>query len=252
VTGGDEVGVLATSREACRVAGEARYRLGPLAVPDLDDLAGAAAAEAVWLFAVRACGADVRFALDDRSGPVVGRLVARLDGMPLAIELAAARVEALGVTGLLDRLDDRFGLLTAGDRTAAGRHRSLAATVDWSYRLLDEAEARVLRAGSVFPGPFTLGGAEGGGGGGGAAGAGWGDGGGRVPRRAGPDGRAGYVMLETLRAYGSRLLAEAGEEEQAAAALAGYALAVAQQAAAGLYTSTAEVAAARWLDAEDA
>ena len=248
----DELRVLATSREPLRVAGEARYRLGPLAVPDLDDLAGAAAAEAVALFADRACCADVRFALDDRTGPVVGRLVARLDGMPLAIELAAARVEALGVTGLLDRLDDRFGLLTAGDRTA-GRHRSLAATVDWSYQLLDEAEARVLRAVSVFPGPFTLEGAEA------VAGAGAGpavlhlvDCSLLVPPRAGPDGRARYVMLETLRAYGSRLLAEAGEEEQAAAALAGYALAVAQQAAAGLYTSTAEVAAARWLDAEDA
>src|SRR5262249_33517854 len=88
VGGCGEVRVLATSREPLRVAGEARYRLGPLAVPDLDDLAGAAAAEAVALFADRACCADVRFALDDRTGPVVGRLVARLDGMPLAIELA--------------------------------------------------------------------------------------------------------------------------------------------------------------------
>src|SRR5262249_18623714 len=186
-------------------------------------------------------------------GPVVGRLVARLDGMPLAIELAAARVEALGVTGLLDRLDDRFGLLTAGDRTAAGGHRSLAATVGWCYRVLDGGGARGRGAGSVCPGPFTLEGAEA------VAGAGAGpavlhlvDCSLLVPPRAGPDGRARYVMLETLRAYGSRLLAEAGEEEQAAAALAGYALAVAQQAAAGLYTSTAEVAAARWLDAEDA
>ena len=80
------------------MAGEARYRLAPLALPDLDDLAGAARAEAVALFADRARSADARFALDEQTGPAVARLVARLDGMPLAIELAAARVEALGVS----------------------------------------------------------------------------------------------------------------------------------------------------------
>ena len=84
----------------------------------------------------------------------------RLDGMPLAIELAAARVEALGVPQLLDRIDDRFTLLEAGDRLAAARQRSLTATVEWSYRLLDERDRRVFRALSVFPGPFTLEGAE--------------------------------------------------------------------------------------------
>ena len=177
----------------------------------------------------------------------------RLDGMPLAIELAAARVEALGVAQLLDRLDDRFALLAAGDRLAAGRHRSLAATVEWSYQLLDERERRVFRAVSVFPGPFTLEAAEA------VAGAGAGPAVLRlvdcsllVPPRAGPDGRSRYVMLETLRAYGAGLLAEAGEQDGAAAALAGYALEVAEQAAAGLQTGTGEVAAARWLDAEDA
>src|SRR6516165_10929627 len=80
--------------------------------------------------------------------------------MPLAIELAAARVEALGVGQLLDRLDDRFALLAGADRLAAPRQRSLAATVQWSYQLLDETERRVFRAVSVFPGPFTLEGAE--------------------------------------------------------------------------------------------
>ena len=79
--------------------------------------------------------------------------------MPLAIELAAARVEALGVAQLLDRLDDRFALLIGGDRLAAGRHRSLAATVQWSYQLLEDHERQVLRRLSVFPGPFTLQGA---------------------------------------------------------------------------------------------
>ena len=131
----DDVKILATSREPLAVAGEARYRLGPLTLPGPDDPAWES--EAVALFADRARRADTRFALDDRTGPVVARVVARLDGMPLAIELAAARVEALGVTQLLDRLDDRFALLTGGDRLAPSRHRSLAA---WSTPALVEAQ----------------------------------------------------------------------------------------------------------------
>ena len=85
----------------------------------------------------------------------------RLDGMPLAIELAAARVEALGVAQLLDRLDDRFGLLAGGDRLAAARHRSLAATVEWSYQLLSEQEQRVFRQVSCVPGAVHAGGRRG-------------------------------------------------------------------------------------------
>jgi len=250
--------VLATSREPLHVAGEGRYRLAPLGLPDPDDLADAARAdaaraEAVALFADRARLVDPGFALDGPAGPAVARVVTRLDGMPLAIELAAARVETLGLTELLNRLDDRFDLLTTGHRLAADRQRSLAATVEWSYRLLDEAERRVFRAVSVFPGPFTLRAAEAVGG----AGA-------RsavlrlvdcsllVPPRADPDGRFRYVMLETLRAYGNRLLAEAGEDAGAAAALAGYVLEVTEEAAAGLQTGTGDLAAARWLDAEEA
>ena len=249
----DDVPILATSREPLAVAGEARYRLAPLALPDLDDLAEAARTEAVALFADRARSADARFTLDEQTGPAVARLVARLDGMPLAIELAAARVEALGVTGLLDRIDDRFALLAGGDRTAPARQRSLAATVQWSYQLLDDDERRVFRAVAVFPGPFTLEAAEA------VAGAGAGlvvlrlvDCSLLVPPRPGPDGRPRYVMLETLRAYGAGLLAEAGERDGTAAALAGYALGVAEDAAAGLQTSTGEAAAARRMDAEDA
>jgi predicted ATPase/DNA-binding CsgD family transcriptional regulator len=248
----DDLRVLVTSREPLAVAGEARYRLGPLALPASGGPAQGAGAEAVRLFADRARQVDARFALDGQTGTAVATLVTRLDGMPLAIELAAARVEALGVAQMLDRLDDRFALLSAGPRLAASRHRSLAAAVEWSYQLLDESERRVFRAVSVFPGPFTLQAAE--------AVAG------RdaepavlrlvdcsllVPPRAGPDGRYRYAMLETLRAYGARLLAEAGETDRAAA-LAGYALGVAEQAAAGLQTTTEEAAAAQWLDAEDA
>jgi len=248
----DDLRVLATSREPLRVTEEAGYRLGPLAVPDPGDLADAARAEAVVLFADRACQADAHFALDGETGPEVARLVTRLDGMPLAIELAAARAEALGVSGLLDRLDDRFALLAGGDRRAPPRQRSLAATVEWSYQLLEEHEQRVFRAVSVFPGPFTLEGAEA------VAGEGAGlavlrlvDCSLLIPPRTGADGRPRYVMLETLRAYGAQLLAEAGEQDTVSAALASYTLRVAEEAAAGLQSSTGEAAAGRWLDAEE-
>jgi predicted ATPase/DNA-binding CsgD family transcriptional regulator len=251
--GADDVRVLATSREPLRIAGEVRYRLGPLTLPDPDDGAAAGESEAVTLFADRAWLVDPRFSLDEKTTAAVARLVARLDGMPLAIELAAARVDVLGVAQLLDRIDDRFGLLAEGDRLAEERQRSLAAAVQWSYQLLDDHERRIFRAVSVFPGPFTLEGAD----------AVAGPGAERavlrlvdcsllVPPRVDPDGRSRYVMLETLRAYGAGLLAAAGEGDAVAAALAGYALRVAEDATAGLTASAGEVAAARWLDAEDA
>jgi predicted ATPase/DNA-binding CsgD family transcriptional regulator/transcriptional regulator with XRE-family HTH domain len=249
----DDVRVLATSREPLRVAGEARYRLASLDLPDPDDPAEATKAEAVALFADRAKDVDTHFTLDDQTAPAVARLVTRLDGMPLAIELAAAQVEALGVTGLLSRLNERLALLAGADRLAPSRQRSLTATVAWSYQLLNEAEQRVFRAVSVFPAGFTLEGAEA------VAGAAAGAAVLRLvdcslltPPRDGPDGRSRYSMLETLRAYGAGQLAETGEQDQAAAALAGYALKVAEQAAAGLQTRAGERAAARWLDAEDA
>ena len=240
----DDVRVLATSREPLAVAGETRYRLAPLTLPSPGDPVDGGRSEAVALFADRARRADPRFALDEQAGPAV----ARLDGLPLAIELAAARVEALGVAQLLDRIGDRFALLTGGDRLAADRQRSLAATVEWSYRLLEEHERRVFRQVSVFPAGFTLEGAEA------VAGPGAGpvvlrlvDCSLLVPPRAGPDGRSRYVMLETLRAYGAGLLTETGEADGAAAALARYALRVAGQAAAGAQSGDGELAAPRWL-----
>jgi predicted ATPase/DNA-binding CsgD family transcriptional regulator len=246
----DDLRVLATSREALQVTGETRYRLGPLATPDPSGSAGRS--EAVTMFVERAQHADGRFALDDYTRPMVGQLVTRLDGMPLAIELAAARVEALGVAQLLVRLDDRFALLTAGDRLTE-RHRSLAAMIDWSHQLLDRHEQQVFRALSVFPGPFTLEAAE----------AVAGPGSGPVllrlvdcslvgPPRTQLDNRCRYTMLETLRAYGATRLNAAGEQDRAATALAGYALAVAEQAAVGLQTAEGQLPAVRWLDAEDA
>ncbi len=249
----DDVRVLATSREPLRVAGESRYRLAPLTLPDPDNAADPDQSEAVALFADRARLADAGFELTAETAPVVARLMARLDGMPLAIELAAARVEALGVAQLLNRIDDRFTLLEAADRLAAGRQRSLAATVEWSYRLLTPPERGVFRAVSVFPGPFTLEAAEA------VAGTGAGpavlhlvDCSLLVPPRADPDGRSRYLMLETLRAYGAGVLASEEEDDAAAAALARYALRVAEEAMTGLAARTGEVAAARWLDAEDA
>jgi predicted ATPase/DNA-binding CsgD family transcriptional regulator len=247
----DDVRVLATSREPLRIAGEAACRLAPLPVPGQGD--DIAAAEAVALFADRARAADAGFALTGQNRADVARLVGRLDGMPLAIELAAARVEALGVSQLLGWLDDRLALPAGGGRLAAGRHRSLAAAAEWSYQLLAGDERRVFRHLSVFPAPFTLEAAEA------VAGQGAAPAVLRlvecsllVPPRPGQDGRMRYAMLETLRGYGAGLLAGAGEQDQAQAALARYAVGVAEEAGAGVITAAGELAGARWLDAEDA
>jgi non-specific serine/threonine protein kinase len=251
--GADDVRVLATSREPLRIAGEVRYRLGSLTLPDPGDLAATARCEAVTLFADRARRVEPGFALDEKTAATVARLVARLDGMPLAIELAAARVDALGVTQLLDRIDDRFGLLADGDRLAEERQRSLAGAVRWSYQLLDDTERRVFRAVSVFPGPFTLDAAEA------VAGARAGPAVLRLvdcslvlPPQTGPDDRSRYGMLETLRAYGARLLAETGEEDEVSAALAEHTAEMAGEALAEVYTRTRELDGLRHLDAEDA
>ena len=251
----DDLRILATGREPMGIGGEVRYRLSPLAVPGrgLGQQAETGTYPAVTLFVERARQSDRRFALNSETEPLAARLVQRLDGMPLAIELAAARVEALGLQQLLDRIDNRFGLLTGGNRTAPVRQQSLAATVDWSYQLLGENEKRVFRRLAIFPGPFTLDAAAM------VAGAAAEpivlrlvDCSLLTPPRASADGNARYMMLETLRAFGLERLAEAGEQTDAAAAMAGYALRAAEQAAEGLRISGTELTAAQRLDAEDA
>jgi predicted ATPase/DNA-binding CsgD family transcriptional regulator len=259
----DDVWVLATSREPLGVGGESRYRLGPLPLPASGADAGVgfgagagtiAGSAAMTLFADRAQMADSAFRLDSSTSAAVARLVTRLDGMPLAIELAAARVEALGVTQLAGLLDDGFRLLAAADPRVADRHRTLAATAEWSYQLLGERERHVFRMLAVLPGSFTLEAARA------VAGPGAEDSVLRLvdcsllaPPRAGVDGRARYLMLQTLRSFASdRLAPDERELVAASAGLAHYALSVAEQAAAALNSSAGELAAARWLDAEDA
>ena len=251
----DDICILATSREQLWVGGEARYRLAPLALPASGDPAAISESEAVALFAERARQADPQFALAAETIPLAAHVVARLDGMPLAIELAAARVETLGMAGLAQRIDGALQLLNAGDSMAATRHQSLAAVADWSYQLLSGPERRAFRRLSMFPGPFTLEAAEA------VAGP---DAGPIVlrlvdrslvtPPRPGPDKRMRYAMLETLRVYARDQLASAGEEEEeaATAGVVGFALSVAEAAWAGLQTSDSEVDALRLLDAEDA
>ena len=194
--------ILATSREALGVPGEVQLPVPPLA----DD-------DAVSLFADRAAAVDPGFALGDHH-ELVAHVCRRLDGMPLAIELAAARVKMLPVPEIAERLGDRFRLLTGGPRTAEARHRTLRATVDWSHDLLGEAQRVLLRRLSVFRGGWTLEAAEGV------------CAGGAVPatdvleltsdlvERSLAVAREGrFRLLETIRQYAGERLVESGEEE---------------------------------------
>jgi predicted ATPase/DNA-binding CsgD family transcriptional regulator/Tfp pilus assembly protein PilF len=145
--------IVATSREPLRVRGETVWRVPPLDLPpESADGAGLGAHEAVRLFAARAAGARAGFALTEDNVAPVARLCRALDGIPLGIELAAARVRALSVEQIADRLRGRFQLLDSGDRTAPLRQQTLRATVDWSYELLDEPEQVLLRRLAVFSG----------------------------------------------------------------------------------------------------
>jgi len=154
--------VLASSQEPLGIAGEEVYRLPSLAVPDAGEISiqEALSAGAVRLFVERAKAADRRFVLHDKSVPTVVAICRRLDGIPLAIEMAAARASLLGVDTLAEKLDERFRVLTQGDRTALPRQQTLRATLDWSNGLLSDRERTVLRRLSVFSGGFTLEGAS--------------------------------------------------------------------------------------------
>jgi predicted ATPase/class 3 adenylate cyclase len=151
------VRVLATSREGLKVGGEQIVMVGPLDVPDEGvDLETVRESDAVRLFSERGRAARPDFDLDDSNSGAVLRLCRRLDGLPLAIELAASRLSVLTPDELAHRLDHRFQLLTGGERTAMERHQTLRAAIDWSYDLLSRPEQRLFDRLGVFAGGFTL------------------------------------------------------------------------------------------------
>jgi len=221
--------ILATSREPLGITGEAVWPVEPLALPAPGaelDVARSLSFDAVRLFVERAGAARPGFTVtDDDVGAVVG-ICRALDGMPLALELAAARLRTMTAAQLADRLDDRFRLLTGGGRTAAPRHQTLRAMVDWSWELLADAERAVLRRLAVFAGGATLEAAE-------SVCAG-----GPVDIAdvldlltslvdkslvvAGDDAVPRYRLLETIKAYGLERLDEAGERESIRRAHAKY------------------------------
>jgi predicted ATPase/DNA-binding winged helix-turn-helix (wHTH) protein len=220
--------VIATSREPLRAEGEWVYRVPPLDVPpegeqDLDAVLQHSAAR---LFVERTRAAEPATILGPGVAAATTKICRRLDGIPLAIELAAARAAALGVEALAARIDDRLSLLTEGRRTAPARHQTLRATLDWSYELLTEPERVVMRRLSVFSGEFTM---E-------AAGqsAGFGEVGAAevveslaslvakslIASEAG-DPAPRYRLLETMRAYAIDKLTQSGEFEAVSRRYAG-------------------------------
>ncbi|HEU5404452.1 MAG TPA: tetratricopeptide repeat protein [Gaiellaceae bacterium] len=161
--GAPRLTVLATSRQPLRVPGEVLFRVPSLGIPDPereDDPEALLRYQAVRLFVQRAGAVAPGFALDGETAPAVARICHRLDGLPLALELAAARVDALSPAALAGRLDDRFRLLRAGSRTAPTRQQTLEATLDWSHELLSAAERTLLRRLASFSGSFGLEAAE--------------------------------------------------------------------------------------------
>ena len=215
------VTVLATSRELLGIAGEAAWRVPSLAAPDparLPSVEHLAGYEAVRLFAERAALGRPGFAVTAENAPAVAQICARLDGLPLALELAAARVRVLAPEQIAARLDDRFRLLTGGSRTALRRQQTLRAAVDWSHDLLPEAERALLRRLAVFAGGWTLDAAE-------AVGVGAGveaeevldvltqlvDKSLVVAEAPAGRGEARYRLLETVRQYAEEKLLDAGE-----------------------------------------
>ena len=214
------VKVLASSREQLRVAGEALFQVPPLAVPAGDGeitLAALTQYESVHLFVDRALAANQAFHVTEQNAAAVAEICRRLDGMPLALELAAARVRSLSVERIAERLGDRLRLLTGGDRTALPRQQTLRALIDWSFDLLPEAERALLRRLAVFAGGWTLEAAEEV-----ASGSG-------IPKASvldllsrlvekslveiDADGER-YRLLETIRQYAQEKLDESGEQSE--------------------------------------
>jgi len=159
-----KVKVLASSRQALGINGEETYRLPSLGVPNQDAAVALTVIEAlqsaaVGLFVERARSVDQRFALTDDNAPIVAEICRRLDGIPLALELAAARVGTLSPRQLRERLDERFRVLTGGSRDVLPRQQTLRALIDWSHDLLDERERALFRRLSIFVNGFTLEGA---------------------------------------------------------------------------------------------
>lgn len=210
-----ELRVLATSREPLRIAGEHAWPVAPLACPPDGALApDITAYGATRLFLERARAAAPRAPLHDAEAPLVARICRRLDGIPLAIELAAARLRHLPLKDLERGLDDRFRVLTGGDRTALPRHRTLRAAIDWSHQLLGEPERALLRRLSVFAGGWTAAHARE------LCGGDVDDALGHLADQSlavageGAEGRARYGMLESVRAYAREALDAAGEAEE--------------------------------------
>ncbi|GAA2229857.1 BTAD domain-containing putative transcriptional regulator [Streptomyces nogalater] len=213
--------VLATSREPLQVLGEALCRIGPLSLPRPGaDPAEAAASAAVRLFVDRATAVRPGFTLDGPAMTAIGEVVRRLDGLPLALELAAARLRSMDVEQIAHRLDDRFRLLATGNRAAQPRQRTLHAVIEWSWELLTGQERTLARRMAVFPAPTGADGVE-------AVCSGGTLPAGDVPyvlgslvdksfvERIGD----GYRMLETVRAYAAERLLRAGEREAVRARL---------------------------------
>jgi predicted ATPase/class 3 adenylate cyclase len=151
--------IVATSRESLSIGGERAFVLPSLAVPASCDALSADAAlryDAIALFNDRARASDARFALTDENTPCVAEITARLDGIPLAIELAAARVKVLSPQQLVSLLNERFRVLTGGDRSALPRHQTMRALIDWSFDLLSDEERALFRKLAIFAGGFAL------------------------------------------------------------------------------------------------
>jgi non-specific serine/threonine protein kinase len=159
LAGSTQLRILVTSRSPLRLSGEQEFPVPALRVPEpggAPSVTAVAACESAQLFAARAGALVSGFAVDEQNAGAIAGIVERLDGLPLAIELAAARVKLLPPAAILARLEDSLGLLVSGGRDAPDRQRTLRATISWSYDLLSEAPRRLLAAAAVFRGGISL------------------------------------------------------------------------------------------------